>query len=87
MCSVGELTFANVYNKRNEHIIGFDVNSLYPYTLMFPMPVGGFEWEHPTTDTITNYSLGDEYGYLIECDIHVPSIINTQYLFSTPTLL
>jgi hypothetical protein len=30
MCSVGELTFANVYGKSDEIIIGFDMNALYP---------------------------------------------------------
>jgi hypothetical protein len=30
MCSVGELTFANVYGKNDEMIIGFDMNVLYP---------------------------------------------------------
>jgi hypothetical protein len=43
-CSVGELTFANVYNKENQCIVGFDMNSLYPTATLHPMPLSDFQW-------------------------------------------
>jgi hypothetical protein len=44
MCSVGELTYANVYGKNDEVIIGFDMNALYPTAMIFPLPCGDFQW-------------------------------------------
>jgi hypothetical protein len=44
MCSLGELTYANVYGKDDEVIIGFDMNALYPTAMKFPLPCGGFKW-------------------------------------------
>jgi hypothetical protein len=44
MCSVGELTFANVYGNNDEIIIGFYMNALYPRAMMFPLPRGEFVW-------------------------------------------
>jgi hypothetical protein len=79
LCNVGELTYCNVYDKQDEHIIGLDINSLYPYSLMFPMPISDFQWVTPTMDMINNYRLEDEYGYFIECDIHVPKSIHNKF--------
>jgi hypothetical protein len=47
MCSVGEWTFANVYNLNNYCIIGFDMNALYPTAMTYPMPLGDYKWMSP----------------------------------------
>jgi hypothetical protein len=43
-CSVGEVTYANVYGKNNECIAGLDMNSLYPTSMRFSMPHSEFTW-------------------------------------------
>jgi len=79
MCSVGELTYANVYNKPGEHIIGFDMNALYPTAMLFPLPVGDYEWLDPNLGyyLLETYDINSsEYGYYLECDIEVPTEIH-----------
>jgi hypothetical protein len=79
MCSVGELTFANVYGKRAEIIIGFDMNTLYPRTMMFPLPCGEFTWVDPE-EAMKALETYDVYtspiGYYMEVDIEVPKEIH-----------
>jgi hypothetical protein len=73
-CSVGEVVFANVYKKEGECIVGFDMNSLYPTTMLHPMPLCNFEWisgedgEKVLRDMSYNW-LDSETGYWLEVDI------------------
>jgi hypothetical protein len=79
MCLVGELTYANVYNKSNEHIIGFDMNALYPTAMLFPLPVREYQWINPDVgyEILQTYDINNsEYGYYYECDIEVPPEIH-----------
>jgi hypothetical protein len=79
ICSVGEITYVNVYNKPGETIVGFDMNALYPTAMMYPLPCGEFQWVYPeeAEKAITEYDLTtSQYGYYIECDIHVPPEIH-----------
>jgi hypothetical protein len=79
MCSVGELTYANVYNKPGEHIIGFDMNALYPTAMLFPVPAGDYAWIDPSVgyDLLQNYDINSsEHGFYFECDIEVPTEIH-----------
>jgi hypothetical protein len=75
MCSVGELTFANVHNKSDETIVGFDMNALYPTAMLFPLPCGDFSWVDPeeAMKALDTYDVHkSEYGYYLEVDIEVP---------------
>jgi hypothetical protein len=79
MCLVGELTYAHVYGKNGEAIIGFDMNSLYPQSMMFPLPSGGFEWVDPAEaiEALSTYDLNtSNIGYYLEVDIEVPREIH-----------
>jgi hypothetical protein len=76
-CSVGEVAFANVYKKKNQCIVGFDMNSLYPTAMLHPMPLCDFEWisgedgEKVLRDMSYNW-LESESGYWLEVDIECP---------------
>jgi hypothetical protein len=80
-CSVGELTYANVYQKDDECIIGFDMNSLYPTAMLHPMPLSDFEWisgeeaEKILYDSSYNW-LESSTGYWLEVDIECPGEIH-----------
>jgi hypothetical protein len=79
MCSVGELTFANVYGKNGEVIIGFDMNALYPRAMMFSLPSRRFEWVDPeeAIQALSTYDLNtSNIGYYLEVDIEVPREIH-----------
>jgi hypothetical protein len=79
MCNVGEITYANVFGCKGETIVGFDMNSLYPTAMLYPLPSGEFQWVGPdeVCKAISDYDLEtSEYGYFIECDIHVPKEIH-----------
>jgi hypothetical protein len=79
MCSVGELTYANVYGKSNEIIIGFDMNALYPRAMMFPLPCGDFAWVEPeeAIKALETYNVDDsKIGYYLEVVIEVPKEIH-----------
>jgi hypothetical protein len=83
MCSVGELTYYNLYNKTNEYIIGFDMNALYPTAMLYPLPVGEYKWLDPDVgyDLLQTYNITEsEYGYYFECDIEVPNEIHDKVL-------
>jgi hypothetical protein len=88
MCSVGELTFANVHNKTDETIIGFDMNALYPTAMLFPLPCGEFSWVdvEEAKNALETYDIyTSDYGYYYEVDIEVPkelhSILSAYPLF------
>jgi hypothetical protein len=80
-CSIGELSFANVYGKQNECIVGFDINSLYPTAMLHPMPLSDFEWisgeegQSVLNDMSYNW-LESEIGYWLEVDIDCPKEIH-----------
>jgi hypothetical protein len=79
MCSVGELTFANVYGKSDEYIIGFDMNALYPKSMMFPLPCREFQWVEPeeAINSLSTYDLeSSPIGYYLEVHIDVPKEIH-----------
>jgi hypothetical protein len=79
MCSVGEINFSNVYNRKGYHIIGFDMNSLYPTVMRFPLPKGEFQWVSVDEGIrmLSEYKLTEsEYGYYLEVDIEVPKEIH-----------
>jgi hypothetical protein len=80
-CSVGEQTYANVYKKKGECIVGFDMNSLYPTAMLHPMPLCDYAWitgeeglavlQDPSYDWLTS-----EVGYWLEVDIECPKEIH-----------
>jgi hypothetical protein len=75
MCSVGELTYANVYGKKDEIINGFDMDALYPRAMMFPLPCGDFAWVKPeeAMKALATYDPNSSpIGYYLEVDIEVP---------------
>jgi hypothetical protein len=80
-CSVGELTYANVYKKDDECIVGFDMNSLYPTAMLHPMPLSDYEWisgeeaERILYDSSYNW-LESLTGYWLEVDIECPKEIH-----------
>jgi hypothetical protein len=80
-CSVGEVVFANVYNKENQCIVGFDMNSLYPTAMLHPMPISDFQWisgdegQSVLLDPSYNW-LESETGYWLEVDIECPKDIH-----------
>jgi hypothetical protein len=80
-CSVGELSFVNVYNKENQCIVGFDMNSLYPTAMLHPMPLSDFQWisrdegKSVLLDPSYNW-LESETGYWLEVDIECPKEID-----------
>jgi hypothetical protein len=79
MCSVCELTFANVYGKKDEVIIGFDMNALYPRAMIFPLPCGDFCWVDPqeVLQALETYDLETSpIGYYLEVDIELPKEIH-----------
>jgi hypothetical protein len=80
-CSVGELTYANVYNTSDQCIVGFDMNSLYPTAMLHPMPLSNFEWisgeEAKAVLFDESYQwLESETGYWLEVDIECPQDIH-----------
>jgi hypothetical protein len=80
ICSRGELTFANVYGKKNEYIAYLDMNNLYGKAMMMKLPVGEYQLILPKctdpnrfTEKILNYNFENStYGYLLEADIDPP---------------
>jgi hypothetical protein len=79
MCSLSELTFANVYGKNGDVIIGFDTNALYPRSMMFPLPPSGFEWVDldEAIQALSTYDLNtSSIRYYLEVDIEVPREIH-----------
>jgi hypothetical protein len=79
MCSVGELTYANVYGKTDEIIIGFDMNALYPRVMMFPLPCSDFAWVdvEEARQALETYDVNEsKVGYYLEVDIEVPKEIH-----------
>jgi hypothetical protein len=80
-CSVGELTFANVYNKENQCIVGFDMNFLYPTAMLHPMPLSDFQWISGDKGRAVLHDLSynwleSETGYWLEVDIECPKEIH-----------
>jgi hypothetical protein len=79
MCNVGEITYANVYGRKGEYIIGLDMNALYPTAMLFPLPSDEFQWVDPkeAEKVLCTYDINQsEYGYMIECNIEVPDTIH-----------
>lgn len=91
MCSIGEICYANVYNKDNECIIGLDMNALYPTSMLFPLPIGDYQWVSieegmkalEDYDFNKFYDATYKYGYYFEVDISVPQEIH-DYLSPYP---
>jgi hypothetical protein len=80
-CSVGEQTYANVYKKEGECIVGFDMNSLYPTAMLHPMPLCDYAWitgeEGLAVLQDPSYNwLESEVGYWLEVDIECPKEIH-----------
>jgi hypothetical protein len=80
ICSRGELTFANVYGKKNEYIAYLDMNNLYGKAMMMNLPVGEYKLIIPNIsnyqkfiDSVLKYNFeNSRYGYLLEVDIDPP---------------
>jgi hypothetical protein len=89
ICSRGELTFVNVYGKKNEYIAYLDTNNLYGKAMMMNLPVGEYKLtivnkeikDHSTyLKHILEYDFENKnYGYLLEVDIDPP---NNKELFN-----
>jgi hypothetical protein len=80
ICSSGDLYYANVLNKKDEHIICMDMNNLYGKAMMYPMPLGDYE-RIECSDFSKKYLLNydyknSQYGYFILCDIECPENIH-----------
>ena len=57
-------------------------NNLYGWAMSKKLPVGKFEWMHPsdyTEDHIKNYDNNDEYGAILEVDIEYPQELSNKH--------
>jgi hypothetical protein len=80
-CSVSELTYAKVFKKDDECIVGFDMNSLYPTAMLHPMPLSDYTWidgeEGFKVLHDSSYDwLSSDVGYWLEVDIECPKEIH-----------
>jgi hypothetical protein len=79
ICSRGELTYMNVYNKPGEHIVYLDMNNLYGKAMILNLPVSDYELDENEYEgqgilnEILNYDfMNEKTGYILECDIDPP---------------
>lgn len=49
----------------------FDANSLYPWAMRQPLPVGGYEWCDVTLKAVLDTPTDSEYGYFVEIDCDI----------------
>ena len=59
-----------------------DASNLYGWAMSKKLPVGKFEWIHPsdyTEDHIKNYDNNDEYGAILEVDIEYPKELSNKH--------
>jgi hypothetical protein len=82
MCGIGSKSHAVVKDAGKESIVYIDANNLYGYTMMQPLPVGGFKWLSNEELECVKRALetGNEAGVipcLLEVDLEYPKHLFT----------
>jgi hypothetical protein len=74
----------------DSHIVYIDANSLYPYVMTLPLPVGGYTKINMCEDQGARRALLQQFfdarehekkhwGYLVKCDFHVPEELHDRF--------
>jgi hypothetical protein len=81
ICSVGEKNFSNTYNQPNKVVICIDINSLYPFAMILPLPIGEYSWVsiEEAEKALKTYNFQSDYGYYLEVDIEIPKEIHDKF--------
>lgn len=70
-------------DKPKRHIMYLDANNLYGWAMSQPMPIGEYKWLKNVSQFTTEHimSLGDydDYGYLLEVDLHIPPELHDKF--------
>ena len=70
--------------KENEdinYIMYFDINNLYGWAMMHPLPYGDFEWVKEEDIKNTDFFVNDDSpeGYILEVDLEYPVNLHDQH--------
>ena len=60
-------------NEESRYLMYYDVNNLYGWAMMEPLPYGGFQWvENPENINVLNVADDSSIGYILEVDLEYP---------------
>lgn len=66
-------------NKESVYINYQDCTNLYGCAMTKYLPYGGFEWISPDNFTFDNLTGEDDFGYILDVDIHYPEHLHKQH--------
>ncbi|XP_015510307.2 uncharacterized protein LOC107217324 [Neodiprion lecontei] len=64
----------------SKYLMYYDINNLYGWAMMQPLPEGGFEWvSNPSDLNFQNVADDSSVGYILEVDLEYPEAIHDKH--------